>query len=573
MQDICIITDIGTIYGFGHITRMKFISERLKEYYNFTFSSINNNSALFKDNIIKTCKYAEIKNLNPYLIIVDSREVESKYIIELKKISSVIIIDSAGNERYFADIVIEMLPNLDNSKEVNIKPFITTILNSNIKPKYDSDAPILLYLGFNNELKDKALEIISKIKDKNFVLIDEEKESEYDNIIYKSFSKDIFINPYSAVITYFGLTAFECLESSIPVILLSPTKYHNDLGESQKELFFNLGFFKDIDTDLAVLKLKEFLFNDSMAYSSYRKKGIMINTEKSLERIKIIIDNIKDFKNIKCPFCRNSNIEMKNRNLESNLYKCKKCSTLFRKYFLPPFTDYSSKYFIEDYKNQYGKTYEEDSSNLSVLAKRRLEKIKKIKPYGKILDIGSAMGFFLKEAREYGYETEGIEISEYASDYCINTLNLNVHNCSLLDFNYKEKEYDIITAWYVAEHIYNFEDILERIIYSLKDEGILAFATPNGNGLSGRFNKNYFSIVPSDHAFEANPKSLNILMSKYSLKCINLENQSIYYNRFCDIFGFNFIRKSSILCKIYNSAAKNNNLGDTFECIYSKSSN
>ena len=90
MQDICIITDIGTIYGFGHITRMKFISERLKEYY----SSINNNSALFKDNTIKTCKYAEIKNLNPYLIIVDSREVESKYIIELKKISCVIIIDS-----------------------------------------------------------------------------------------------------------------------------------------------------------------------------------------------------------------------------------------------------------------------------------------------------------------------------------------------------------------------------------------------------------------------------------------------------------------------------------------------
>ena len=56
MQDICIITDIGTIYGFGHITRMKFISNKLKEYYNFTFSSINNNSGIFKDNTINTCK-------------------------------------------------------------------------------------------------------------------------------------------------------------------------------------------------------------------------------------------------------------------------------------------------------------------------------------------------------------------------------------------------------------------------------------------------------------------------------------------------------------------------------------
>ncbi|MDO6993515.1 methyltransferase domain-containing protein [Brachyspira innocens] len=569
MHNICIITDIGTIYGFGHITRMKFIANRLKEYYNFVFSSINNNSDLFKDKSIQSCKYNEIKSLKPYLIIVDSREVEAKFIKELKTISNVIIIDSVGNERAFADIVIEMLPNIDSSKEVNIKPFIATILNSNIKPKYDENAPVLLYLGFNNDLKKKAIDIISKIEDKNFVLIEKEEESGYINIKYKDFSPDIFVSPYSAVITYFGLTAFECIEASIPTVLLSPTKYHDDLARSKDELFFNLGFFENVNTDEAVSKLKDFLFNKD-TQNKYLENGKSINTEKSLERIKTIIDNIKDFKDIKCPFCGSSHIEMKNRNIESNLYSCLKCHTLFRKYFLPPFTDYSSKYFVEDYKNQYGKTYEEDSKNLTALARRRLEKIKKLKPSGKVLDIGSAMGFFLNEAREYGYETEGIEISEYASSYCRDTLKLNVHNCSLLDFEYKEKKYDIITAWYVIEHIYNFENILERIMYSLKDDGILAFATPNGYGLSGRFNKNYFSIVPSDHAFEANPKSLDILLSKYSLKCINLENQSVYYNRFCDIFNLKFISKSKLLSKIYNVSAKNKNLGDTFECIYKK---
>ncbi len=569
MQDICIITDIGTIYGFGHITRMKFISYRLKEYYRFIFSSINNESGIFKDAGIKTCRYDEIRNLNPYLIIVDSREVESKYIKELKSISSVIIIDSVGDERAFADIVIEMLPNIDNSKEVNIKPFIATILNSNIKPKYKENAPVLLYLGFNNELKKKALEIISRIENKEFVIIDTEKEIGYDNIKYVNFSPDIFINPYSSVITYFGLTAFECIEASIPTILLSPTKYHDDLAENQKELFFNLGFFENINTDEAVIKLKEFLFNEDIRIK-YREKGKLVNTEKSLDRIKTIIDNIKDFKNIKCPFCGSAYAYMKNRNIESNLYRCRKCQALFRKYFLPPFTDYSSKYFVEDYKNQYGKTYKEDSSNLISLAKMRLKKIKKIKPQGKILDIGSAMGFFLKEAEECGYETEGIEISEYASNYCVNTLNLNVHNISLLDFEYKEKEYDIITAWYVIEHIYNSESILKKIIFSLKDGGILAFSTPNGSGLSGRFNKNYFSIVPSDHAFEANPKALDILLSKYSMKCISLQNQSIYYNRFCDIFNLNFIKNNNLLSKIYTAVSKKENLGDTFECLYIK---
>ena len=570
-KKICVITDINGIYGFGHFTRMKFIANKLNFFYDFIFSSINNESELFsKSNLnlnIETCKFDEIKKINPYLIIVDCREVGKKYIKRLKKISPVIIVDSVGEERNFADIVIEMLPNLDDSDFVNIKPFSATILNSNIKPRYDNEAPILVYLGFNNDLKNKAFEIISKIENKKFVFVESQNESE--NIISKKFSPDIFENPYSAVITYFGLTAFECLEAKIPVILLSPTKYHNDLGEKCGDIFFNLGFFEDINIEEAFNKIKNFLF-DLDLQNEYKEKSKNIDTEKSIERIKIIIDNIEDFKNIECIFCKSKNIEIKNRNAESNLYKCKKCNSLFRKYFLPVSTDYSSKYFIEDYKNQYGKTYEEDEENLKALAKNRLEIIKSVKPAGKILDLGSAMGFFLKEASSNGYETEGIEISEYAANYCVKNLNLNVHNISLLDFEYKEKEYDIITAWYVLEHIYDFDKLLKNILFSLKDGGIFAFAMPNGNGISGKFNKNYFKIVPSDHAFETNPKALDKFFERYSLKRAHLKNKSVYYDRFCDIFNLKFLKENKTSKNLYNLFAEKYNLGDTFECIYKK---
>lgn len=571
IKKICIITDINGIYGFGHFTRMKFIANKLQNFYNFIFSSINDESELYsqlkeKKNI-ETCKFNEIKNISPYLIIVDCREVNKKYIKQLKKISPVIIVDSVGEERKFADIVIEMLPNLDDSDLVNIKPFSLTILNSNIKPKYDSEAPILVYLGFNNDLKNKAFQIISKIKNKKFIFIESEIESE--NIISKKFSPDIFENPYSAVITYFGLTAFECIESKIPVILLSPTKYHNDLGIKCENIFFNLGFFEDINIEEAFYKINEFLFNFDLQ-NEYREKSKNIESEKSIDRIKTIIDNIQYFKNIKCPFCESKNIEIKNRNAESNLYKCKKCSSLFRKYFIPISTDYSSKYFIEDYKNQYGKTYEEDEENLKALAKKRLKIINDIKPSGKILDLGSAMGFFLKEASLNGYETEGIEISGYAANYCVNNLNLNVHNISLLDFEYKEKEYDIITAWYVVEHINDFDKLLKKILFSLKEDGILALAMPNGNGISGRYNKNYFKIVPLDHAFEINPKALNSVLKKYSLKRMHFENQSVYYNRFCDIFNLKLLKENKTSKKLYDFFAKKYNLGDTFECVYKR---
>ena len=568
-KKICIITDINGIYGFGHFTRMKFIANKLQDFYDFIFSSINNESEMFfQSNLnIETCKFDEIKKIHPYLIIVDSREIDKKYIKRLKRISPIIIVDSVGEERNFADIVIEMLPNLDDSDLVNIKPFSTTVLNSNIKPKYDSEAPILVYLGFNNDLKNKAFEIISKIENKKFVFIEAQNESE--NMISKKFSPNIFENPYSAVITYFGLTAFECIEAGIPVLLLSPTKYHNNLGEKCRDIFFNLGFFEDINIEETFNKINNFLFDFNLQ-NEYKENSKNIDTKKSTERIKIIIDNIEDFQSIECDFCKSKNIEIKNRNSESNLYKCKKCNSLFRKYFLPVSTDYSSKYFIEDYKNQYGKTYEEDEENLKALAKSRLETIKNIKPTGKILDLGSAMGFFLKEASLNGYETEGIEISQYAANYCVKNLNLNVYNVSLLDFEYKENEYDIITAWYVLEHICDFEKLLKNILFSLKDDGIFAFAMPNGNGISGRFNKNYFKIVPPDHAFETNPKALDKFLKKYSLKKMYLKNQSVYYNRFCDIFNLQFLKENKGLKNMYNLFAKKYNLGDTFECVYKK---
>ena len=191
-KKICIITDINGIYGFGHFTRMKFIANKLQDFYDFIFSSINNESEMFfQSNLnIETCKFDEIKKIHPYLIIVDSREVDKKYIKRLKRISPIIIVDSVGEERNFADIVIEMLPNLDDSDLVNIKPFSTTVLNSNIKPKYDSEAPILVYLGFNNDLKNKAFEIISKIENKKFVFIEAQNESENMiwNVIWSKFS-------------------------------------------------------------------------------------------------------------------------------------------------------------------------------------------------------------------------------------------------------------------------------------------------------------------------------------------------------------------------------------------------
>ena len=79
---------------------------------------------------------------------------------------------------------------------------------------------------------------------------------------------------------------------------------------------------------------------------------------------------------------------------------------------------------------------------------------------------------------------------------------------------------------------------------------------PNGNGISGKFNKNYFKIVPSDHAFETNSKALDKFLKKYSLKRIYLKNGSVYYSRFYDIFNLKFLKENKTSKKFYDFIAK-----------------
>lgn len=570
-NNICIITGVGGEYGFGHFTRMHNLASFLSPFYNFIFISTDENSALYEETKrfnITTELLRNIAKKKPYLIIVDKRETPIKTIKFFKRLAPVIIVDSIGEERKLADIVIEMLPNAKNDSLVNIKPYLLTILNTNIKPKFEEMSPVLVYVGFNELLKEKVLSIITKIKNKKFIVIDSDKNSYNDNISFKSFSSDIFLTSYSAVITYYGMTAFECISNKIPTVLISPTKYHDTLSKEVSDLFLNIGYFEELDIDNASKKIGDF-FEDIKMQNAFVDSGKNIDTEKSMERFKIIIDNMSSFKDIKCPICKSKRYEIKNRNIESNLYKCSKCKTIFRKYFLDPFTDYSSKYFEEDYKKQYGKTYEEDVNNLTALSKGRIKKIKELKPDGNILDLGAAMGFFMKEARESGYEVSGVEISEYASNYCKNVLQLNVQNVSILDFDYEKDKYDIITAWYVLEHIYDFESLFEKIYLSLKTDGVFAFAMPNGYGISGKLNKKYYSLVPSDHAFEANPKSIDILLRRYGFKRYYLENKSIYLNRFLNTFNIKSTPKT-LPVKLYDKIASKFNLGDTFECYYIK---
>ncbi|MCW7493050.1 class I SAM-dependent methyltransferase [Leptospira sp. 2 VSF19] len=181
--------------------------------------------------------------------------------------------------------------------------------------------------------------------------------------------------------------------------------------------------------------------------------------------------------------------------------------------------EYGDSYFMEEYKSQYKKSYYEDEPNLRLMAKRRLQHLETVgaKPKeSSLLEIGSAAGFFLDEARTCGYQTKGLELSPKEVEFAKSSLGLDVDQTSVLSVaegDWKDS-FDLIAAFFVIEHIEDIEGIWKRMKAWTRPGGYLYLAVPSSFGPSFRTNpKEWFSTHPSDHFFDYSVHSLKKLLS------------------------------------------------------------
>lgn len=194
--------------------------------------------------------------------------------------------------------------------------------------------------------------------------------------------------------------------------------------------------------------------------------------------------------------------------------------------------EYGDSYFMEEYMSQYKKSYYEDEPNLRAMAKRRLANLAKLAPLSPVanvdtsgrtaipkqtlLEIGSAAGFFLDEARIAAYQTKGLELSPKEVEYSKTKLGLDVDRRSVLSVEEGEwrESFSVISAFFVIEHIDDIEGIWRRLQAWTRPGGFLYLAVPSSFGPSFETNpKEWFRTHPSDHFFDYSVHSLKKLLS------------------------------------------------------------
>ena len=222
-----------------------------------------------------------------------------------------------------------------------------------------------------------------------------------------------------------------------------------------------------------------------------------------------------------CPICKiDSNIK-----ISADLYKCSLCNLIFNINFKS--LSYNRDYFITEYESQYGKTYIDDFENIYSLSKIRLKQIMSLlkdKSNLSILDIGSAAGFFLKAAKDYGIEKlKGIEISGFASEYCKTNFLIDVIVSSFEEIECAEK-FDIITSWFFIEHLSNPLDQLKKIYNMLNRGGVFAMSAPSFFGPMFRFSKEeWITSHPKDHRIDLSPYAAKKILKSAGFKKIKIK--------------------------------------------------
>ena len=272
----------------------------------------------------------------------------------------------------------------------------------------------------------------------------------------------------------------------------------------------------------------------------------------------------------RCPVC--GTVMQLDSNLEDgkNFSKCLNCGLVKNERYEAE--RYSDKYFTEDYRKQYGKTYSEDFSSIYKDSLRRLKKIRILldsdnmnKSKFSLLDVGCAMGFFLKAAADYGAEClKGVEISKYAASYVSRNYGFDVY-CGTFDNYIESEKYDVVSFWYFLEHNPDPVSTFKKLADMVNIRGVISFSVPSVYGPVYRKNRSeWYRLHPKDHALDFTPKSLKIMLKQNGFRNIVIIPASFHPERYFKNFkGKNFFIKLSAF--FYRSIAKRIGFGDTLE--------
>jgi 2-polyprenyl-3-methyl-5-hydroxy-6-metoxy-1,4-benzoquinol methylase len=229
-----------------------------------------------------------------------------------------------------------------------------------------------------------------------------------------------------------------------------------------------------------------------------------------------------------CPVCESREIRsllqapdrFHGRWISYRLLSCSSCSLVWLADPPPP----------EQMAEHYGLDYDRSVASAGDSPERFSERIAKVAEYktgGALLDLGCSSGGFLREMRSSAWTLHGIEMSQAVARQAEAASGAAVFVGDILDAPYPAGSFDLVTCFHVLEHVYQPLDVLRKIAYWLKPEGIFYVNVPNIDSAGARLFKSYwYALELPRHLYHYSPRSLGVMAKAVGLDQVSVFTQS-----------------------------------------------
>ena len=196
---------------------------------------------------------------------------------------------------------------------------------------------------------------------------------------------------------------------------------------------------------------------------------------------------------------------------------------------------YTASYFEQDFRCGRSRTsyfaedaFRDENRNL-------LESFERLVPRGRLLEVGCAGGWLLKQATERGWQAKGVELSADAVGHAL-SLGLDVVRGELAEAGFPPSSFDLVYLGDVLEHVPDCHALVAEVARVLRRGGHLYLRGPITThslarslalGLYRHLPDGIVLREPPYHLWEFTPRSLQALLRTVGFEVLRLEQSKI----------------------------------------------
>jgi SAM-dependent methyltransferase len=203
--------------------------------------------------------------------------------------------------------------------------------------------------------------------------------------------------------------------------------------------------------------------------------------------------------------------------LTQPLVRCRRCSLLF----VNPRV--ASRAMLDGYAAGADPAYVSQMPSRVRTFARTIAHIDRLRPAkGRLLDVGTAAGAFLKAAKDDGWDVTGVEPNRWLADWGRTEYGVTIHVGSIDDVVLPPASFDVVTLWDVIEHTPDPMHVLRRAHQLLAPGGLLVVNYPDIGSWIARAMGRKWPFLSSVHLYYFTRSTMRAALDRAGFETLDI---------------------------------------------------